>query len=58
MKLYFSDAQRQLTPYTVMESDQKIKLIHAFMYVHENECASVVKTLYSYILDTQGHLTL
>ena len=38
------------------------KLINAFVYVHEdqmkNECTRVVKTLYSYILDAQGKLTL
>ena len=46
----------------------KLKLIHTFMYFLvtykdeenqlKNECARVVTTLYSYILDTQGQLTL
>ena len=46
----------------------KFKLIPAFMYVlvtfkikedqMKNECARVVKTIYSYILDAQGQLTL
>ena len=46
----------------------KFKLTHTFMYVlvtyrdeenqMKNEDASVVTTLYSYILDAQGQLTL
>ena len=58
MKLYFSDAQEQLTPLSVMGSDQNsFILIHAFMYVlvtYKNEeyemkieHAKVIKTLYS-----------
>ena len=47
---------------------QKFKFIHTFMYVlvtymdeviqMKNEGAIVVTTLYSYILDTRGQLTL
>ena len=51
-----------------MGSDRNSKLIHTFMYVlltyrdrenqMKNEGAGVVTTLYSYILDAQGLLTL
>ena len=52
VKLYFSDAQRQLTSQPVM--------IYAFMYVlvtYKNEDDQMKNqgiTLYSYILDAQG----
>ena len=58
-----SDTQGQLTPIW-----PKFKLIHTFMYVlvtyrdeenvMKNEAARVVTTLYSYILEAQGQLTL
>ena len=51
-----------------MGSDRNFKLIHTFMYVLVtyrdeenqmiNEGARVVTTLYSFILDAQGQLTL
>ena len=68
MKVLFSDAQGQLTLLSVMGFDRKLKLIHTLMHVlvsykdeenqMKNEGARVVKTLYSYILDAQGKITL
>ena len=68
MTLYFSDAQGQLTPWLDIGSDRNSNSLMLFCMFWlptrlkenqmENECARVVKTLYSYILDAQGHLTM
>ena len=64
----FSDAQMAANSVVSDGIWPKFKLVHTFVYVlvtykdeenqMKNEGARVVTTIYSYILDTQGQLTL
>ena len=64
----FSDAQRAANSVVSDGIWPKVKLVYTFMYVlatykneenqMKNEGTRVVTTLYSYILDAQGQLTL